>query len=153
MSRALVIVRADEYELITPYNKDFVDNLKHSIPSGCRSYDPDTRAWTVDECGHDEAIHLLRRYYGTVEFLESWDAGSPRAGAPAHHIVECVREVRTMFPDYAVLGLLPDATLQLVQACYRALARMHHPDRHGPASTQKMAAINAAYEHLSNSLR
>lgn len=48
-------------------------------------------------------------------------------------------------PD-SVLHLAPGAPWEVVQAAYRALAGLHHPDRGG--DTAKMQAINRAYEDL-----
>jgi hypothetical protein len=55
-------------------------------------------------------------------------------------------------PDhYAILGVLPDAQQVVVQAAYRALAQMYHPDRwKGDASeaNRRMADLNVAYAVL-----
>jgi DnaJ like chaperone protein len=59
-------------------------------------------------------------------------------------------------PDdpYAMLGLLPGASLEEVRAAYRSLVKTYHPDRHMADGTppefirvaeHRMAAINAAY--------
>lgn len=45
---------------------------------------------------------------------------------------------------HAVLGVLPVAPREVVEAAYRALARQHHPDSGGAPG--RMARINAAYE-------
>jgi DnaJ like chaperone protein len=58
---------------------------------------------------------------------------------------------------FAILGLLPGATLAEVRQAWRRLAAENHPDRMAargaPAefvriAEQKVAAINAAYEHI-----
>jgi curved DNA-binding protein CbpA len=51
---------------------------------------------------------------------------------------------------YEVLMLHPTATLEVINAVYRVLAKQHHPDHAGPAAQQRMAAINEAYSVLSN---
>jgi curved DNA-binding protein CbpA len=55
---------------------------------------------------------------------------------------------------YDTLKVSRDASLGVIQAAYRSLARQHHPDRQGdsPASEAAMQEINAAYEVLSNPL-
>jgi curved DNA-binding protein CbpA len=51
---------------------------------------------------------------------------------------------------YEVLMLHPSATIEVINAAYRALAKQHHPDHAGPEAAQQMAAINEAYAVLSN---
>ena len=46
--------------------------------------------------------------------------------------------------------LHPTATLEVINAVYRQLAKQHHPDHAGPAAQQRMAAINEAYAVLGN---
>ena len=46
-----------------------------------------------------------------------------------------------MADHYAVLGVQPDADRAAIQAAYRMLARLHHPDFGGDGS--RMAALNA----------
>ena len=52
---------------------------------------------------------------------------------------------------YEVLMLHPTATIEVINAVYRALAKQHHPDYAGPEGAQKMAQLNEAYAILSNS--
>jgi curved DNA-binding protein CbpA len=51
-------------------------------------------------------------------------------------------------PDaYETLQVRPNAVPTVIQAAYRALAAMHHPDKNGaPGAERRMAALNAAYE-------
>jgi curved DNA-binding protein CbpA len=51
---------------------------------------------------------------------------------------------------YEVLMLHPSATIEVVNAVYRALAKQHHPDHAGPEGAETMAQINEAYAILSN---
>jgi curved DNA-binding protein CbpA len=52
---------------------------------------------------------------------------------------------------YATLGVLPTAEDFVIQAAYRALSKVYHPDRYkGDDADQKMAEINEAYEVLGN---
>lgn len=47
---------------------------------------------------------------------------------------------------WEVLGVRPDAPLEVVRAAYRELAKSAHPDRGG--SDERMAELNAALERL-----
>ena len=51
---------------------------------------------------------------------------------------------------YEVLMLHPTATIEVINAVYRALAKQHHPDHAGPEAADTMARINEAYAVLSN---
>jgi curved DNA-binding protein CbpA len=51
---------------------------------------------------------------------------------------------------YEVLMLHPTATIEVINAVYRALAKQHHPDHAGPDGAQQMARINEAYAVLSD---
>jgi molecular chaperone DnaJ len=55
---------------------------------------------------------------------------------------------------YALLEVDRDASPEDIKKAYRRLAREHHPDRNpDPAALEKMAAINQAYEVLSDPTR
>jgi hypothetical protein len=47
---------------------------------------------------------------------------------------------------HATLFVLPNAPIEVVQAAYRALAKLYHPDFGGPP--ERMIAINQAYEEI-----
>jgi len=50
---------------------------------------------------------------------------------------------------YEVLMLHPSATIEVINAAFRALAKQFHPDHAGPDGAEKMAQINEAYAILS----
>jgi curved DNA-binding protein CbpA len=52
-----------------------------------------------------------------------------------------------------VLQVAPDADVVVIAAAYRALARRYHPDIAGPAGTEAMRRINAAWEILKDPVR
>ena len=53
-------------------------------------------------------------------------------------------------PDaYEVLQVRPSAEPAVIQAAYRALAALYHPDKNvDPGAERRMAALNAAYEAI-----
>jgi curved DNA-binding protein CbpA len=51
---------------------------------------------------------------------------------------------------YEVLMLHPSATIEVINAAYRALAKMYHPDHAGPEGAERMARVNEAYAVLKN---
>ncbi|MFM8858163.1 MAG: J domain-containing protein [Actinomycetota bacterium] len=51
---------------------------------------------------------------------------------------------------YDVLGVTRTARVEDIRQAYRALARDHHPDRHGGRTTAEMVRINEAWRVLSD---
>lgn len=58
-----------------------------------------------------------------------------------------------MSDHYEVLGVARDATAAEIKAAYRRLAKGNHPDVVGGDGAERMAAINVAYEVLSDPAR
>ena len=60
--------------------------------------------------------------------------------------------MRRGMPDaYEVLQVHPSAAPEVIEAAYRALARLHHPDlSNDPEGEKAMVELNAAYETLRN---
>lgn len=54
---------------------------------------------------------------------------------------------------YDVLGVARTARVEDIRRAYRALARDHHPDRHGGRTTTEMVRINEAWRVLSDAQR
>jgi len=54
---------------------------------------------------------------------------------------------------YEVLDVSRTASPDEVRAAYRRAARAHHPDAHGDAAADRMAAVNAAWHVLGNAQR
>lgn len=55
----------------TPYHPGFVDELKAMIPRAERSWVPESKYWLVDECHHDLLAHLISRYFGGYELVDT----------------------------------------------------------------------------------
>lgn len=51
---------------------------------------------------------------------------------------------------YEVLGVRPDAPIEVIEASYRALAKQRHPDAGG--SDEAMRALNAAFERVKGAI-
>lgn len=121
-------------EIRFPYRAWAVQQLKAAVPASCRSYDPDEKAWYVVHEWEFAAIEVLEFAFGevTVEYA----AGSRSGPTP----------IRTSDADYRALHLLPSAPAELVQAAYRCLARVNHPDKGG--SNEVMKQVNLAFEAL-----
>lgn len=120
--------------LTFPFDRGLVDALKAEIPGHARTYDSTAKSWTVAPAYAGVAIRLMYQAFTDVEVIDAAAGpGFDRGGDP--------REVALV-----VLHLRPSAPPELVDAAYRCLARLHHPDHGG--STATMQAINAAADRI-----
>ena len=129
------IVRRDSAATLTfPFDAWLVDALKAEIPGHARTYAPDTRAWTIAPAYAGIAIRLMYQAFTDVEVIDAAAGpGFDRGGDP--------REAALV-----VLHLRPSAPPELVDAAYRTLARLNHPDRGGDHDA--MLALNQAVEQI-----
>lgn len=120
------------YVLTFPYDPYLIEALKREIPAHAREYDPTLKAWTVGPVYAAVALELLRAIFPDAE-IDGSGAGQRDAAGDA----------------WAVLHLRPTAPPQLVEAAYRCLARLHHPDAGG--DHEQMQALNQAVETIRES--
>jgi len=117
-----------------PYDADVVAGIKRLVPSPLRSYDPDTRSWTVAGRYVSPVYHVLAQVFGEVD-IEGSRSGAGDRGRRAG-----------TDDSYVVLHLLPTAPPELVSAAHKCLAKLHHPDRGGDHDAMQM--INHAVEQI-----
>jgi hypothetical protein len=130
MSRPRIVITAYGEAILTfPFNRGLVEALKREVPAYARSYEPATKAWTVNQPYIATAGALVEATFADVEVIDH----SPSFSRPAPP---------TPRTEYHVLHLQPTAPPELVEAAYRTLTKLYHPDRGG--DTETMAAINAA---------
>jgi hypothetical protein len=134
------------------HNRRFTDYLKLGItPVSFRRYNSENRTWQVHLSKLPLVVGLARRYFSHVDYssLPEWvqmllaaskDAGPSWAGPKPQVSTECVLE------PYTTLYLLPTAPWEVIQAAYKALATLNHPDHGG--SELAMKKINCAYAEL-----
>lgn len=121
-----------------------VEELKRAIPPYARRYNPEDRTWFIRTPYRERALAI---FLGL--FPEATTAANPGADpAPPRPRARPMAEDR----HYATLHLLPTAPRELIDAAYRTLAKVHHPDRVPAArrdqAHQTMLALNAAHEAL-----
>jgi len=125
-----------------PFDEAAKEEFKRRIPPHARKWDADRRCWRVAAAwAEDTARWLEHRFPGARRINEPQarkQSGYGSTGGPA-------TPIRPREP-WATLHLLPTAPMEVVEAAYRALARLHHPDRGG--STLQMQVINGAYQQL-----
>jgi len=116
-----------------PYSAYIVAEIKRSVPSPLRSYDPGTKAWTISARYVSTVFHLLARVFGGVDIEGSRTGPADRGRQPSDD-------------PWGTLHLLPSAPPELVSAAHKCLAKLTHPDVGGDTGT--MQALNAAVEQI-----
>lgn len=137
-SVAFVVHHKGQVILKTDYIEDFVEDLKEMVSWRWRSWNTRLRCWTVDEEACGPVLKALKRHYDYV--VESWTQSH---AAPQTH---SRRDSNGSHDLWRRLHLAPDAPRKVVDAAFRALASIHHPDRGGNA--KEMVEINVAYEKI-----
>ncbi len=112
----------------------FIPGLREDIltiqPRSHRRWYPEHKCWLIHEAHLQQLVDMLRE--------REIEVYSP----------DLLGQSQSYDSRYAALYLLPDAPWEVVQAVYRVLARLYHPDTGG--STQRMVEINAAYAEIKN---
>ena len=116
-----------------PYSAYIVAEIKRLVPAPARTYDPDSKTWTVAGRYVSAVYHVLAQVFGEVDIEGS------RTGTSDHR-------QSASGDSYQVLHLLPSAPDEVVTVVYRTLAKLHHPDHGG--STATMLALNHAVEQI-----
>ena len=104
---------------------------------------------------HDDDDDLNAAYEELEGFLKGEKIDTDSRDNPAREPPKKARPVPSeLKPDFAELGLGPDASFEECKESYKKLLKIHHPDRFGKDSekmkkaTEKTARINAAYDRL-----
>ncbi len=116
-----------------------IDELKNTVPSSYRTYDPTRKIWTItdSDCLNDWLYETRRAYTVEVNYADAYQPPPP----PKQQIVS----------PFTTLHLLPSAPPELVKAAYKTLAKIYHPDARGDG--EKMIAINRAFEIITKNKR
>lgn len=117
----------------TPYDPAFVAELKATIPFPYRRWEPVDKVWRIDTLFEEEIADLCREHFGDVRIIRP-DETKAGGREPEH---------------YRALFILPEAPIVVVEAAYRALAKLWHPDvSDDPNAVERMQAINLAYQRI-----
>lgn len=111
------------------YDPAWVASVKAMVPAHAREWDAVEKIWFVDEPFVEAVVRLTRRIFGSCS--------CPGASQNSHGEAS---------DPWQTLHLRPTAPVELIEASYRVLARLHHPDRGG--SGDAMQRINGAYSAL-----
>lgn len=140
----------------TPYSNAWVDEVRGVVPATDRTY-LGNQIWVFNFEWYPLIRHLCEEYFigvtdlvekdpptNTVEDwrkrLEEWRGREPDPGPGP--------DLERVYDPYRVLHLLPTAPLSVVQAAYRAMAKLHHTDVGGTEA--RMQEINKAYEDITS---
>lgn len=104
------------------YDADVIAELKRTIPGRHRRWDSGRKAWLIDVWSWPLAERVFQEF-GMLEGVFTPDVA------------------------WRTLYLLPDAPALVVDAAFKALAKVHHPDHEG-GDEKRMRDINLAYEKL-----
>lgn len=128
----------DDVVLAFSYDPTAVEALKFAVPKGHRLWVPEERVWRI-KARFWERVKTIFVQYGVFSAAEFNELKRPVGGG-----------------DWETLWVRQGAPVEVVDAAYRALARLHHPDL-APAGTsegkmaerhRRMVRINLAYEKL-----
>lgn len=149
MTGAYIIHRdklySDRITVVAPYNARYVDAIK-SIPPGYRQYDPEYRSWTVFDPYIERAVQIIDQYFDLKEDLQyiNLQADEPWRSYGFANRKQSKRDSAEPTTHYSRLGILPTNNRKLIQAAYRILSQLHHPDTGGNATDFKL--LTEAYE-------
>jgi len=143
----------NEVAVFSPYNRDFVADLKALGNRSMRHWEPDHKAWVVRTALFEDVHKLLDDYFPNEEWAVADDAkdaiqmvyhkqvnpgGAQASSAPSGP--------PTSFGPYATLYINNSAPDAVVKAAHKALTRLYHPDLGG--DPKAMGAVNAAFEDI-----
>lgn len=120
-----------------------MDGIGYVLPCDTYTFAGDNIAALA---AHIDATRAITRHgvASTAQALEAFAALPPRSGMVS---VETVKPKR---PWYEVLGIFPTAPIEVAEAAYRALAKIHHPDAGG--SVELFQEIGTAIEEARGEL-
>ncbi len=141
-SASSVYTTAGELELRTPFDPRYVEELKETIPSHARQFCGTRKAWIIDLPYQDHALEIFDYYFPKGTLTDHRKTSSRRDDAPPRP-----QASPSVASPYRILFVTEDAPTEVVIAAYRALSKLHHPDRGGDLTA--MQELNRAYELVS----
>lgn len=135
---ALLIRRGETLDVLFPDDPATTEAVRKAVKAKLRyrsSRAVSYRTWSLDPDAFEPVVQTLK-YHGFR--VESYTQGTtaPKEGP------------KTTLSDRAVLGVTEAAPWPVIEAAYRTLAKMFHPDVSGGPTTERMKKINLAYERL-----
>ena len=113
----------------TPWNENFLTDMKANIQQSSRQWDPVLKVWKISDMFLEDIIILLKLHFDDV--VVDLEEEAP-AIAVTTKPINVFDEVFRMIPD------------DQVERIYKALAFAVHPDHGG--NTAQMTALNVSYQ-------
>lgn len=113
--------------------RSLIADWKAGIPYRNRAYDPKSKVWRFMGAYRDVGAALLLQHFPDAEVPRRARRPTP-APSPIGH------------DAFRILHLRETAPVELIEASYRVLARINHPDHGG--TNEAMQAVNGAYAAL-----
>ncbi len=117
------------YEVVTPYDVDFIDDLKFFIKPDDRTWLPVDKLWRIRATELGVLKTLLVNHNFNVEVVDEVQSSGNNLFAQVFDIIPA----------------------EYINKVYHALAQAIHPDHGG--SVKQMTDLNNAYEHRAQKLR
>lgn len=142
-----------------PRHAEFETALADAIPPQHWSYYPVRQVYLVWEPYVDRAVEIAMTYFPTMdeEGVRRVNRERPNGNRGQEGSQDASGSSRTngrAKSDYGYLYLTDDAPRPLVDAAYKTLSRLYHPDTsQDPDATRKMQDLNAAYGRLKGKRR
>lgn len=141
--------------LYLPYDAGYVAWIKDHVPAGQRTWEADEKRWWIAETYADGAVKMARTVFPLLDTSAYDGKGQQRphedyrqAGFGGNARQQTQRQEAPASGPHAILFLLPSAPAEVVNAAYKALAKVYHPDAGTRPDTLRMTAINNALDEL-----
>jgi hypothetical protein len=142
---------SQSYVVSCSYKPGFVDSVKQLIPSGSRTYDPNTKFWNVTEQYGEFLRKLAETAFGVgcVSFTsrnvtqQAGASSQQRAYSGSTNPLTSNGNATTEDCVVAFMNLVP---YDAAKRAYLLAAQSHHPDKGGDA--QKMSRLNELWTRI-----
>lgn len=134
-----LILDKDTFDVVTPYNRSFINKLKSSLLSNERTYDFKKKVWRVRRSEANVKIvkDLIKKVYGV----------EPQMFSKKGDIQATYDTAIDVTNNYAILGVKEDATQEEIKQGFRKVARRLHPDT-SEADAEFFILAKKAYDIL-----
>jgi len=122
------------FDIQTPYNEDFVSQLKALIQPASRKWNPDVKLWSVSEAYLEDVVNLLKVHYDEVVA----NIGQESTGS-----IAAPKVTNTFKLVFETVKDMPNSNIDKL---YMTLANAVHPDHGG--TNDLMRQLNEAYQEV-----
>ena len=139
-------IQSGAYVVASAYNEKLVEALKTIIPSGDRSFDPQTKHWFVKEQYGEMIRSVCTTAFGVHAVSFTSKLVAEQATQQQRQWQPPVASAGTT-TESAVLEFFAMLSFDDAKLVYRRAAQSHHPDKQGGDAT-KMARLNELWTRI-----